>query len=59
MNFVPDLNDIGELDIYYGLLLQERAHIMGQMMHNQNEINQTIDRIEGINQDASDVLGAA
>lgn len=59
MNFIPNRNDIGELDIYYGLLLQERNRIMCQMMHNQNEINQTVDRIEGINQDALDVLGVA
>ena len=57
MNFIPNRYDIGELDIYYGLLLHERRQIMAQMMHNQNEINQTIDRIEGINQDAS--LGVA
>jgi len=49
LNFVPDKIDINELDIYYGLLLQERGQIMARMMHNQNEINRTVDRIEGIN----------
>lgn len=38
----------GDLDIYYGDLLKQRGDIVAAMLHNQNEINKTVDTIEAL-----------